>query len=50
MKIDETTLIEIQDYIEYLDEKVGLKPETIEDIRKAIGKYKKGLKYGNIKL
>jgi hypothetical protein len=34
MNIDETTLIEIQDYINALDEKVGLKPETMGDVRK----------------
>lgn len=44
MKLDETTLIEIQDYIDALDEKVGLKPETVEDIRKAIDKHKAELK------
>lgn len=36
MELDETTLIEIQDYINALDEKVGLKPETVEDVREAI--------------
>lgn len=40
MKLDKTTLIEIQDYINELDEKVGLKPETIEDVQKAIDKYR----------
>jgi hypothetical protein len=44
MKLDETTLIEIQDYINELDEKVGLKPETIEDVRKAIDKHRTELK------
>ena len=44
MNIDETTLIEIQDYINALDEKVGLKPETMEDVRKAISKHKSELK------
>jgi hypothetical protein len=39
LKLDETTLIEIQDYINELDEKVGLKPETMEDVRKVIDKY-----------
>jgi len=31
MNIDETTLIEIQDYINTLDKKVGLKPEPAVD-------------------
>lgn len=44
MKLDETTLIEIQDYIAALDEKVGLKPETVEDVRKAIDKHRTELK------
>ena len=44
MKLDETTLIEIQDYINALDEKVGLKPETVEDVRKAIDKHRTELK------
>lgn len=44
MKLDETTLIEIQDYIDTLDEKVGLKPETVEDVRKTIDKHRTKLK------
>jgi len=44
MNIDETTLIEIQDYINALDEKVGLKPETMADVRNAISKHKYELK------
>lgn len=44
MKLDETTLIKIQDYINTLDEKVGLKPETVEDVRKAIDKHRTELK------
>ena len=44
MKLDETTLIEIQDYINALDEKVGLKSETVEDIQNAINKHKSELK------
>jgi hypothetical protein len=44
MKLDETILIEIQDYINELDEKVGLKPETIEDVLKAIDKHRTELK------
>lgn len=44
MKLDETTLIEIQDYIDALDEKVGLKLETVEDVRKAIDRHRTELK------
>lgn len=44
MELDETTLIEIQDYINALDDRVGLKPETIEDVRNAIDKHKSELK------
>ena len=44
MNIDETTLIEIQDYINALDEKVGLKPETMADVRNALSKHKTKLK------
>jgi ribosomal protein L29 len=44
MRLDETTLIEIQDYINELDKKIGLKPETIEDVRKAIDKHRTELK------
>ena len=44
MRLDETILIEIQDYINELDEKVGLKPETMEDVRKAIDKHRTKLK------
>jgi len=44
MKLDETTLIEILYYINALDEKVGLKSETVEDIRNAINKHKSELK------
>jgi hypothetical protein len=44
MKLDETTLVEIQDYINALDEKVGLKPETIIDVREAIDKHRSELK------
>lgn len=40
IELDETTLIEIQDYINALDEKVGLKPETVEDVREAINKHR----------
>lgn len=38
MKFDEETLIEIEDYIQALDEQVGLKPETMLDISSAISK------------
>lgn len=37
-------LIEIQDYINALDDKVWLKPETVEDVRNAIDKHKAELK------
>ncbi len=38
MNFDEVTLIEIEDYIQALDENVGLKVETIQDIAQAINK------------
>jgi hypothetical protein len=41
MKLDYETLIEIEDYIEQLNEDVGLSSDTIDDIRKAIIKYKR---------
>jgi hypothetical protein len=41
MEIDNTILIEIQDYIEKLNDIVGLTPETMDDIRQAISKYRK---------
>ena len=44
MKFDEETLIEIENYIQVLDEQVGLKPETVRDIEKAINKQKCKLK------
>lgn len=37
MILDKETLIEIQDYINELDEKFGLKPETMRDVENAIG-------------
>lgn len=43
MNLDTTTLIEIMDYVNSLDEKIGLKPETIDDIQNAINKYKSEL-------
>jgi len=41
MNLDETTLIEILDYICYLEEKFGLKSETMDDILKAISLQRK---------
>lgn len=38
MNFDEVTLIEIEDCIQALDESVGLKVETIQDIAQAISK------------
>jgi hypothetical protein len=40
MKLDEKTLIGIEDYIQVLDENVGLKIETIKDIAQAINKHR----------
>lgn len=48
MKIDETTLHEIEDYIDHLDEYVGLKPETIIDIFRAINKYRKSIRINSV--
>lgn len=47
MNLDQQTLIEIEDYINHLDEKIGLRPETMLDIDKAISKYRNGLKNSN---
>jgi hypothetical protein len=44
MIFDEVTLIEIEDYIQALDENVGLNPETIQDIAQAIFKQRKLIK------
>ena len=44
MKLDYETIIEIEDYIQHLDETVGLKIKTVQDIAKAIHKYKSELK------
>lgn len=44
MNIDETTLIELEDYIRHLDETVGLKAETMLDFDRAIAKKRKELK------
>lgn len=43
MKIDQTTLIEIEDYINHIDDVIGLKPETVIDVKNAISKYRKKL-------
>jgi hypothetical protein len=43
MNFDEETLLEIEDYIKALDESVGLKPETVLDVQKAIIKKRKQL-------
>lgn len=48
MVFDEVTLIEIEDYIQALDENVGLNPETIRDIAQAIFKQRKLIKKLNI--
>lgn len=40
MNLDETTLIEIQDYINALEEQVGLESETVKDIQRAISRYR----------
>ena len=44
MNIDEQTLVEIEDYVKYLEEKFGLKPETMDDISKAISIQRSELK------
>lgn len=41
MRLDEETLIEIDDYIEHLSETVGLSPDTVLDVKRAIEKYKR---------
>ena len=48
MIFDETTLLEIEDYIQALDENVGLKIETIKDIAQAISKQRGLIKKLNI--
>jgi len=48
MNLDEETLMEIEDYVKYLDEKIGLKPETMIDVEKAINKYRLELKVANL--
>tara|TARA_R110000824_G_scaffold369304_2_gene558763 strand:+ start:1035 stop:1199 length:165 start_codon:yes stop_codon:yes gene_type:complete len=44
MNIDETTLIEIEDYIDELDTSVGLENSTLTDIKNAISKKRDELK------
>ncbi len=44
MNLDIQTLMEIEDYVKHLDESIGLKPETILDIEKAINKYRRQIK------
>ena len=44
MNLDEETLMEIEDYIKHLDEKIGLKAETMLDIEKAINRCRSELK------
>jgi hypothetical protein len=44
MKFDKETLIEIEDYIQALDEQVGLKAETMQDIHEALLRKHKELK------
>lgn len=48
MKLDLETLSEIEDHIQALDGLVGLKPETINDLAQAIGKYKDSIKKLNL--
>jgi len=38
MNLDKESLIEIEGYINALDEQIGLEPETISDIDRAINK------------
>lgn len=44
MHLDLETILEIEDYIQHLDEVIGLKPETIKDVEKALNKLKNELK------
>lgn len=48
MNFDEETLQEIEDYIEALDESVGLRPDTMFDVNEAIGRQRRKLKILNI--
>lgn len=43
MEFTQELLIEIEDCINYLDRDVGLKPETMQDIQKAIAEQKRRL-------
>ena len=36
MKFDEKTLVKIEEYIQAIDEEIGLSPKTIMDINRAI--------------
>lgn len=38
MILDEVDLMELEDFINHLDETVGLSPETLLDVQKAISK------------
>ncbi len=44
MNLDEETLLEIEDYIKHLDEKFGLKYDTMLDIESALTKYHNQIK------
>jgi hypothetical protein len=44
MHLDLETILEIEDYIQHLDEVVGLAPGTMKDVEKALEKLKKELK------
>ena len=44
VKIDYETLIELEDYIQELDQTVGLKPEVLKEFERAISKKRKELK------
>ena len=44
MNITEETLLEIEDYINYLEERVGLKPETVLDVQNAINRERNRLR------
>jgi hypothetical protein len=44
MILDEVNLMELEDYINWLDETVGLKIETVLDVQNAISKRRNELK------
>lgn len=44
MILDEVDLMELEDYINHLEATVGLKPETVLDVQKAINKRRSELK------